>query len=315
MTWGGLRVPSFLWLLPCPFILGPVGGGETSPSALRDAFSRRNRLVEWVRDLSNATMMLNPPIRLMLNMAKIIAAKTPATRDLLPEGMRRDTIVDVGIGITEQRIGSPRNAISKPVKILFIGRLLYWKGAHLALAAFERISQQLPEAMFTIVGSGPEEDAIAEKIIHSDHLRERVRFATWVTQKSVFEFYDSHDIFLFPSLHDSSGMVVLEALSRGLPVVCLDLGGPKEMVNDTCGVVVKTDGLNSSDVVEALANETLSVINDPERWAALSRGAVERAREFLWRERVAAFYRAVESRLAQRSPLVTRRIPYSGHLR
>src|SRR5262249_17128782 len=46
----------------------------------------------------------------------------------------------------------------------------------------------------------------------------------------LFELYDTHSLLLFPSLHDSGGFVVLEALSHGLPVVCLDLGGPREIV-------------------------------------------------------------------------------------
>ena len=61
-------------------------------------------------------------------------------------------------------------------------------------------------------------------------VRDRVEFIPRVPQLKLFELYDTHDLLLFPSLHDSGGYVVLEALSHGLPVVCLDLGGPNEIV-------------------------------------------------------------------------------------
>jgi glycosyltransferase involved in cell wall biosynthesis len=51
----------------------------------------------------------------------------------------------------------------------------------------------------------------------------------------------SHDFLLFPSLHDSGGFVVLEALCHGMPVLCLDLGGPKEIVSLDSGLIIKTD--------------------------------------------------------------------------
>jgi glycosyltransferase involved in cell wall biosynthesis len=52
--------------------------------------------------------------------------------------------------------------MSSPARILFAGRLLYWTGPHLALAAFDRIYRELPDAQFTIVGSGPEKARSAE---------------------------------------------------------------------------------------------------------------------------------------------------------
>ena len=297
VTWAGLRVPSFLWRLPVPFILGPVGGGETSPASLRDVLSPRNRLVEWVRDLSNATLMLNPPMRLMLNAAKVIAARSPETRALLPARLHDKTILDLGIGMSEEHIGSPRDRISEPPRLLFVARLLYWKGTHLALAAFEQVCRKLPDARFTVVGRGPEETRLRE-LAHRLGIAGKVSFVPWMEQANLFKLYKEYDLFLFPSLHDSGGLVVLEALCRGLPVVCLDLGGPKEIVDETCGAVVRTTDLNSAQVATGIAETVLTVVSDRERWRALSNGAVARARSFSWPERVAGFYRTVEPYLS-----------------
>jgi glycosyltransferase involved in cell wall biosynthesis len=57
----------------------------------------------------------------------------------------------------------------------------------------------------------------------------------WLPQEKLFEQYQTHDLLVYPSLHDSSGNAVLEALSFGLPVVCLDLGGPAQIVTSESG--------------------------------------------------------------------------------
>ena len=85
--------------------------------------------------------------------------------------------------------------------------------------------------------------------------------------------------------------VVLEAMSRGLPVVCLDLGGPKDTVTPNSGVIIKTAGLNTAQVASRIAAELTDLIASPTRLAALSAGAISRANEFLLPNRVAQFYR------------------------
>ena len=134
VTWGGLRVPSFLWRLPVPFILGPVGGGETAPSLLRDVLSPRNRLVERVRDLSNATLMFNPPMRLMLNAAKVIAAQDPGERRLSSRHVcSRRPFIDIGIGVsrrTDQVVPRSNVGIATDCSLsdgCSIGRALIWR--------------------------------------------------------------------------------------------------------------------------------------------------------------------------------------------
>jgi glycosyltransferase involved in cell wall biosynthesis len=78
-------------------------------------------------------------------------------------------------------------------------------------------------------------------------------------------------------------MIVLEALSEGLPVVCLDLGGPGFMVNASCGIVVPTTDADEAQVVREIANAMISMgsmtVTELED---LSRGAIARASELSW---------------------------------
>lgn len=140
----------------------------------------------------------------------------------------------------------PRSPSGSP-RFLYAGRLLYWKGVHIAIRAFAEIVRQIPNARFTIVGAARNDPGSKlEDEVKQNDLLGSVEFIRQLPQNALFELYRSHDLFLFPSLHDSGGFVVLEALSHGLPVVCLDLGGPRDLVTANSGVVVRNNGQDTA---------------------------------------------------------------------
>jgi len=98
--------------------------------------------------------------------------------------------------------------------------------------------------------------------------------------------YSTHDAFLFPSLHDSSGNAVLEALSCGLPVVCLDVGGPAVLVDSSCGFRVQAG--EPPLAVDTLAQALATLADDAVLARAMSEAATRRARQqFSWKSQVA----------------------------
>jgi glycosyltransferase involved in cell wall biosynthesis len=289
LTWGGVRAPTFLGSLGPPLIVGPLGGGEASPAPLRDGFHFKAKAIEWIRDLSNATITLNPLVRGGLSDAAVIFVRTPDTARLLNGAMREKLVVFSELVLQTAQIGGARAISNGAPRLLYAGRLLYWKGVHIALRALALLVQKMPEARLTIVGSGPEEarlktEAAAYRVENS------VDFIAWLPQPKLFELYASHDLFVFPSLHDSGGYVVLEALSQGLPVICLDLGGPKQIVTPDSGVIVGTAGRGTEQVAAAMAGAIQRIFVSPTRLSALSEGAVARARHFILSNRVAEFY-------------------------
>jgi glycosyltransferase involved in cell wall biosynthesis len=289
LTWGGVRAPTFLGSLGPPLIVGPTGGGETSPLPLRDGFNLRGRVLETLRDLSNSTLSINPIVRGGFDDAAVIFAKTADTRNLLGSRLREKTIIFGELGIREAQIASPRVRRQTPPRLLYAGRLLYWKGVHIAVQAFAELLTKVPDARFTIVGSGPEESRLKADA-HALKISDNIDFISWLPQNELFELYGSHDLLLFPSLHDSSGGVVLEALCHGMPVVCLDLGGPKDIVTPDSGIVIKTTALNTAQVASSIANEIYKALSSPTTLTDLSRGAVSRASDFILPNRVAKFY-------------------------
>ncbi len=126
----------------------------------------------------------------------------------------------VGIDITD----AVTSAKHRDFTLLYAGQLLHWKGVHLAIEAFAKALTTHPGLKFTIIGSGTFRDRL-EAQVRALGLLPHVEFIQHVPQADLFEHYRKAHLFLFPSLHDSGGFVVLEAMARGLPVICLDRGG------------------------------------------------------------------------------------------
>jgi glycosyltransferase involved in cell wall biosynthesis len=290
LTWAGIRAPTFLGSLAAPLIVGPIGGGETSPPPLRDDIGLKGRVLEKIRDLSNSTIALNPVVRPGLDRASVIFASTTDTQNLFDGALRKKIVVFTQLGLPSlpPRDSSPRPRPGPP-RFLYAGRLLYWKGVHIAIRAFSEVVKKSAGARFTIVGDGPERSRL-EADVRQNNLTGSVEFVPRLPQHTLFELYRSHDLLFFPSLHDSGGFVVLEALSYGLPVVCLDLGGPKEVVTPDSGVVVNNNGQNTAQVATAMAKEISGLLASPGKLAALSPGAVMRAQEFILAQRIKGFY-------------------------
>ena len=289
LTWGGLRAPTFLGSLGVPLIVGPMGGGETSPRSLRDRLPTRGRVLELLRDLSNATIEINPIVRPGLRHAAVIFVKTADTRDALSQRLRRKTAVMMELVVHAEQLGAVHPRRQSHPRLLYAGRLLYWKGVHIAIETMAALVKQMPDAVLTIVGSGTEEARLKAEVQRKG-LTANIKFVSWIPQTELLQLYDSHDFLLFPSLHDSTGGVVLEALCRGLPVACLDLGGPKDIVTPQSGIVAGTAGLNTAQVATRLADRLHEVFNAPDRLAELSAGAIARAHDFLLPDQITRLY-------------------------
>jgi glycosyltransferase involved in cell wall biosynthesis len=122
---------------------------------------------------------------------------------------------------------------------------------------------------------------------HQAGLSDCVEWWGWRPQAEVLSAYRQHHAFLFPSLHDSSGNAVLEALSQGLPVVCLANGGPAAVVGPHAGVRVDAADQGVDAVAAALGDAVRGLIEDDVRYRQLSKAALARAADLSWSQVVA----------------------------
>ncbi len=290
VTFASIRFPSFLGDLGVPFYFGPVGGGEIVPPDLRGSFSAKARLWEMARALANRACRINPVMRRVFQQATQIFV-TPATLPLVPERFRKKCSLQLAIGCTNWTNDRDLHdrCMHHPARLLYVGRLLDSKGVDIALRALHQLRQSRPGACLTILGDGPARAGLL-RLCNTLGLGEAVEWTGWLPHASVEYHYRTADILIFPAMRDSGGMVVLEALARGLPVICTDLGGPGFIVNPTCGRVIPTTGKDRTQLAISFGDALGDILSSPAGFAEQSRAARERARAFEFRNLVRLVY-------------------------
>lgn len=292
ITFVGIHQPSFMGLLGVPFIYGPVAGGDKAPMALRHSYSLQGKLLDFFRDLWNLKTRWDLMMWLTFASARKIAVTSHQTLELVPGPFRDKCSVHLAVGAEFDETVKARKLEQLHPKLLFVGNLIDLKGVHLALRAFARYLPKSPGSRFTIVGKGPRETRL-KQLAQSLGISEAIDWLPFMSQSELKTVYECHDALIFPSLRDSGGMVVLEALSRGLPAVVLDLGGPGAMVDSCCGFRIETGGRDEQAVIEQLAEAMEALFQDAERYAWLSQGALERTSALSWENQVGVFYEAL----------------------
>ena len=165
------------------------------------------------------------------------------------------------------------------------------KNVGAVIEVFRRVAARHP-ARLLLVGDGPERVSV-EAQVQRLGLSDRVRFLGG--QEYVEEILPLADVFLLPSLHESFGLVALEASACRVPVVATSVGGTPEVVTD--GV---TGFLREPGDVDGLAEATELLVADPERAAAMGRAGRERAEGEFAIDRIVPRYLALyESLLAE----------------
>jgi glycosyltransferase involved in cell wall biosynthesis len=135
---------------------------------------------------------------------------------------------------------------------LSIGRLAREKNQAFLLTAFALICKRLPDARLVLVGEGDDRPRL-EKLTRDMDLGESVQFVGAVPHERVGEFYLAADLFLFPSISETQGLVVLEAMAAGLPVVAVTSDAAADLLGDgEAGIMTPENATRFAESVVAL---------------------------------------------------------------
>ena len=106
-----------------------------------------------------------------------------------------------------------------------------------------------PLVILTIIGSGNIESELKAKAIEYkiNHL---IKWLGQINRSDLIQEFKKSDLLLLPSLRDSGGLVILEAMSVALPVATLNIGGPGTIVNNDCGIKVDIEKKNEDQIAE-----------------------------------------------------------------
>jgi len=271
---------TFFALMPLPYVWGPVGSHPKAPAKLLpDVRSRRFDRLRF----SFQVMMrcIDPLYWVSMFRASKILAINEQTASVFPLGVFAKDKIEVHPAIAVEHLNDLPEVKKSADKfrVLFVGRFIPIKGAHLAIDAFALLAKQQKDCFFTLVGEGAELTRLQQQVKNLG-LQDSVEFIDWLPREQAIKLMAQADVFLFPSM-EGGGMVVLEAMALGVPVVCLDFGGPAAVVDDHCGFKVEIG--QQKETTEALAKALIQLKTDEKLKKLLSDGAIKKVElELLW---------------------------------
>ena len=177
---------------------------------------------------------------------------------------------------------------------LFVGRAAFEKNIGFLLEVAAHARQQQPDLLLVIAGEGPALENLQRKAKQLN-LNNHVLFVGYLPRESgLRDCYAAADVFTFASRTETQGLVLLEAMAVGLPVLALPELGAAEIITPQRGAIPATDA------PEAFADQLVALINQPERLATLGREGIAFAREWnaaAQAKRLASLYRELVIRL------------------
>jgi glycosyltransferase involved in cell wall biosynthesis len=274
------KMPSLIYGLGVPVIIGPMNGGMDYPPAFRSQESRLTHLFIHVgRSLSNLVNLLIPGKR----RAKILLVANPRTRLALPHCPKAQVVelpengVDLKIWVKEES-GEEKSAPS--AKFIFAGRLVDWKRLDLVIDALA----QIEGAELEVIGDGAMREAW-EAHTHRLGIADRVHFLGWLPQAACASRLRSSIALVLPSIYECGGAVVLEAMAAGIPAIATAWGGPTDYLNADCGILIEPTSPQA--MVSGFAEAMRKLMADRELTARM--GATGRMRvetEFDWQKKI-----------------------------
>jgi 1,4-alpha-glucan branching enzyme len=192
------------------------------------------------------------------------------------------TVIPNGIRCDGLLLAGRHEAPDTERVVLFIGRMVREKGVHVLLQAAPRIRSAVPHVRFVLIGRGPMEEDLRAQASRLG-LDDVVQFLGFISDAERDAWLRRASVCVFPSLYEPFGIVALEAMAAGVPVVVSDAGGLREIVHhEETGLTAFTGHADS------LADQTIRLLQDPTLARRVSVRAIATVRErFAW-ESIAA---------------------------
>lgn len=280
-------VPTMLWTFGKPLIWGPIGHHHKIP---REYILRvygvksfaKDRSIWWIKKLFwNYDLLL----KISKKRASIILCMNSSVNDVLCLDDAKSKIFP-SVGSEKVSVG-PALVSDGFFRVLSIGRFVPLKGFDIVIQSFAHFWKNLDETerskvTLEIVGKGPQAIKL-KQICKQNGIEKVVKFVEWVDRKDLSDIYKCSSVFFFAS-HEGAGMVVSEAMSYGLPIICFDNFGPGEFVNESCGVKIKYSTYDKS--VHEFSEALMQLYRNPNKRKILSMGAKKQFLDkFEWDEK------------------------------
>lgn len=282
-------------LLPTPYIRGPGGGAHKVPKGFVKEYSFKQKIAEKVRSIGQWVFRHDPFFIIGQKRARALLVCNYEAKNAIPQKWKNKVYLFPVNGISFNNLFvAKRKKEDNQFVVLTAGKLIKIKSFDLAIKSFKIFNDKFSNSKFIIAGEGPERNNL-ENLVNSLNIKEKVVFDGWVKRKELLERMNDCDVFLFPSLRDGGGNVVVEAMAVGRPVICFDLAGPGFHIDQSCGIKIKAN--NPKQSIEDMMKALEKLYLDKDLRLKLGKGAREKAeKEYDWDKlgnRLSDIYRKV----------------------
>jgi glycosyltransferase involved in cell wall biosynthesis len=184
---------------------------------------------------------------------------------------------------------SPRDRPHDPFRLLFVGRVEMQKNVPLLLRSLRRVIDSSPLPVHLDIAGDGEDMPAVRSLIADLSLAEHVSLRGFVTGADLEDLYQAADVLVLTSTRETFGQVILEAMTKGLPVIASNIRCVRTIVTDG------TSGLLADLSAESFAAALLQVASDAEFYAKLSAGALENASHYSMPATVSAYASVYEA--------------------
>lgn len=242
-----------------PLIVGPLNGGMQSPSTFPELMKADSG---GVYILGRLPRMLDGVFGSSAGAARILVANQ-TTRAALPPEHRRKCVSMLENAVNLELFqAQPWPAEMSPVRVLFVGRLIPVKGVNFLIEAVRRLQGEL-NIQVTIAGDGPMRQEW-EQLAESAGVGPQFHFLGNRPLSELPALHAESHVFCLPSVRESGGAVLLEAMACARPVIAVAYGGPAEVTEDAVGVSLAPDGPEA--VISGLVAAFRDIAQNPEQW-------------------------------------------------
>ena len=239
--------PSFLWLLGKPLVWGPIGHHPPTPKTyLMTSAGKKAYLLDQLKwNVKKFFWKLDPFLKITKWKAQKIISINSSVADCLRLDLQKEVRLPAVAAdipkINDNHSNNYTKLRKRKFNVLSVGRFVPLKGFDITIKSFGHFyhTQEAAvqkELQLTLIGKGPQKSAL-KKLVVSLRLQEVVQFIEWMPKSELQDYFHSAALFLFPS-HEGAGMVIPEALSYNLPILCFDNVGPGELMDNSCGFKV-----------------------------------------------------------------------------
>ena len=191
-------------------------------------------------------------------------------------------VIPMGINIPDFLNNRKSSSDNCRKEILYVGRLIFWKGVQILIEAFSQILKTQYDCILIIVGDGPIKGDL-EELAYNLHISSSVSFLGNISQKDLNYRYSKANVFVLPSINymeqtEGLGVVLLEAMASGVPVIGSNIGGIPDIIEDGVNGLLVSPG-----DPQGLADAIIQILENPELAARFREAGLKTVRDrFSW---------------------------------